>query len=260
MLFFQSRSYHSAPPTTKYAGHTPHPIALSRRKLDFESPVTFDSPMTIVPKKKPKIVFSKHTRDNCHYFFFDVLPDSWLISFCAKGHPNGEAGFLDGAYEKLISSLQNDDDSNSFASKMMVTSVLPTRDPITLETREFQYFDKKTGQHNQLKFLCFVYHESYLEGNITPERWCRNQIRVLKQTFKTITNLTYGGVASSKGWYTITALDEIFLPDDVAALAYSLYDKAIEDGSFFENRPLLDLYFKHTVDVVSLFKDNHLLK
>ena len=91
------------------------------------------------------------------------------------------------------------DKNNSFASKMLVTSVLPTRDPINLETREFIYFDKRTGQQNQLRFLCFVYHESYLEGDMTPKRWCRNQIRVLKQTFKTITNLTFGGVASSKG-------------------------------------------------------------
>ena len=90
--------------------------------------------MTIVPRKKPRIVFSKYTRDNSN-FFFDVLPDSWLLSFCAKGHPNGEAGFLDAAYGKMISSLQNDDKNNSFASKMLVTSVLPTRDPITLETK-----------------------------------------------------------------------------------------------------------------------------
>ena len=205
-------------------------------------------------------MFSKYTRDNSNYFFFDVLPDSWLISFAAKGHPNGDAGFLDGAYGKMISLLQNEDENNSFTSRMLVTSVLPTRDPITLKTREFKYFDKKTGQENQLKFLCFLYHQSYLENDMTPERWCRNQIRVLKQAFKTLSNLTFGGVASLKGWHTISALDEIFLPDDVAALAYSIYDTAIEDGSFFDNCHLLDLYFKHTVDVVSLFKENHYLK
>ena len=86
-------------------------------------------------------MFSKYTRDNSNYFFFDVLPDSWLISFAAKGHPNGDAGFLDRAYGKMIYSLQNEDENNSFASRMLVTSVLPTRDPITLETREFKYFD-----------------------------------------------------------------------------------------------------------------------
>ena len=178
------------------------------------------------------------------------------MSFCAKGKADGENGFLASAYKTMELDLQEEQDTNSFASKMMVSSVLPTRAPITLDARMYSFKDKTTGENVQLQKQSFVYNRRYLDDGMSPKSWCRNQTRELKKRFKMITNLTYGGEASDNGWPPILSLDQVFLPADVAGLAYSLYEDKINDKSFFDNDDLVASYFKHTDNVFELFVQN----
>ena len=190
------------------------------------------------------------------YLYHEALPDGFIMSFSAKGKPDGENGFMASAYKTMELDLQDERDNNSFASKMMVSSVLPTRDPITLDARMYSFKDKTTGDNIQLQRQSFVYNMRYLPDDMSPESWCRNQIRELKKKFKSITNLTYGGTASDNGWPPILSLDQVFLPADVAGLAYSLYEDEINDKSFFDNDDLVASYFKHTDNVFELFVQN----
>ena len=186
----------------------------------------------------------------------ETLPDGFMMSFCTKGHPDGENGFLAGAIKAMELDLQEEQHKNSFASKMMVSSVLPTRDPATLETKMFSFKDKNTGEHVQLQMQSFVYNERYLDDDMSPESWCQNQTKELKRKLKVIANLTYGGKASENGWPPILSLHQVFLPADVAGLAYSLYPDEINDKSFFDNADLVASYFKHTDNIFELFERN----
>ena len=156
---------YSAPPSTnKTAGYTPHPI---KRKLDFALATGLDSPSPI--KKQPKIVISKFTQAKTTYLYHEALPDGFIMSFCAKGKPDGENGFMSSAYKTMELDLQDEQDNNSFASKMMVSSVLPTRDPITLDARMYSFRDKSTGNNIQLQKQSFVYNKRYLDEDMSPE-------------------------------------------------------------------------------------------
>ena len=245
----------SAPPTTnKTAGFTPHP---NNRKINFDRFVT--KPTPISPRKKPKYIISNLTKSSMNTLFFNTLPDGWLNSFCTKGSPEGEVGYLHNAYYKMNESLQDESDQcNSFASNMMVSAVLPVRSPLTLQAKEYKYTDKKTGELHTSNVMSFVHNTMYLD-NTSPDEWCRNQVKDLKNRFHSIRNLTFGGNASLSTGQHINRLDEIFEPEDVANLAFSLYETEIYDGSFFSNTDLVNCYFRHTPDVVAVFKSQGLI-
>ena len=78
-------------------------------------------------------------------------------------------------------------------------------------------------------------------------------------SFTSINYLTYGGDATLNGMPPVLSLDQILVPDDVANLAFSLYEEKIIDGSFFTDGDLMDSYFKHTDDVISIFKANGMI-
>ena len=109
-----------------------------------------------------------------------------------------------------------------------------------------------------MKLLCFAQNQRYLE-DMSPERWCKTQVTVLKNYITSINYLTYGGDATLNGMPPVLSLDQILVPDDVANLAFSLYEEKIIDGSFFTDGDLMDSYYKHTDDVISIFKANGMI-
>ena len=244
------------PTTNKTAGYTPFPMTAKGRKIDFE---TCNEGNEASLMKKPRVIISKHARTGTNYFWLLKLPDGWMMSYAAKGSPLGENGYLDSAYKTMMDSLQNEyDEKNTFATNMMVSAVLTMRNPETLETREITITCKTTGAKRAMKLLCFAQNERYLD-KVSPERWCRNQVNVLKNYFPTINYLTFGGDAAIHGMPPISSLDQILVPDDVVNLAYSLYEEKITDKSFFADEDLLNSYFKNTDDVISLFKSNGMI-
>ena len=247
----------SVPPTTnKTAGYTPHPIATKGRRIDFDTCVEGNERSLV---KKPRVIISRHAMSGTNYMWLVKLPDGWVMTFAAKGNPYGENGYLDSAYKTMMDSLQSEyNEKDSFATNMNVSAVLTMRHPETLQTREIMIKSKTTGGTKPMKLLCFAQNQRYL-NDVSPERWCINQVSVLKNWFPKINYLTFGGDASLNGMPPISSLDQILDPDDVANLAFSLYDEKITDGSFFENGDLLNSYFNNTDDVISLFKTNGMI-
>ena len=241
----------------KTAGSTPW------RKLDFEDTPekpnhiiskrkTEDDEQGIVIRKKPaqSTIMSMHAKTHTNYFWLSKLADGWCMTYAAYGKPTGRRGFLDKAYaitqEELATGYIEEE---SLASKMILKAVLPTRCPETLEEREYTWNDGK----GKGKYFVFVNNEVNI--NMTPEEWCRKQMNVLSHRFPSIRALTYGGDALKvKDGPRYQSLDSVFMPEDVANLAFSLYAHAITDGSFFKDKKLMDMYFLRTNDVIKIFK------
>ena len=199
------------------------------------------------------------TRSTSNTLWFNRLPDGWINSFCTKGGPQGKQGFLFNAHNVMIDKLQGKTSPvKTFATDMMVSSVLPVKDPETLLMKELTYKDKKTNTLRTKNVLSFVHNQVYLD-NISPEQWCKSQIKVLKSRFPMIRTLTYGGDVSLITGTSVKSLDAIFPVDDVANLAFSLYEDEIRDGSFFAKPELLQQYFLHTNDVLEIFKNQGLI-
>ena len=157
---------------------------------------------------------------------------------------------------ELLQSEYNE--KNSFATSMMISAVLTMQNPETLKTREITITSKTTGTKSTMKLLCFAQNQRYL-NNVSPERWCKTQVTVLKNYITSINYLTYGGDATLNGMPSVLSLDQILVPDDVANLAFSLYEEKIMDGAFFTDGDLMDSYFRNTDDVISIFKANGMI-
>ena len=155
-----------------------------------------------------------------------------MMSYAAKGDPYGENGYLSNSYNLMMDSLQSEyDEKNSFATSMMVSAVLTMRNPETLETREITITSKTTGTKSTMKLLCFAQNQRYLD-DVSPERWCKTQVTVLKNYIPTINYLTYGGDATLNGMPPVLSLDQILVPDDVQIWLFHCTKRRSSTGHF----------------------------
>ena len=76
-----------------------------------------------------------------------------------------------------------------------------------------------------------------------------------KQDFK----ISFGGNGAKAGMQELKSVDSIFFPEEVAQMAFAIYEEAIVDGSFFLNEDLVRNYFAHTHDVKALFRKVRLI-
>ena len=111
--------------------------------------------------------------------------------------------------------------------------------------------------------LVFLLDENGLTGNTADAR-VKKIISVCNDRFynpdpKKNFHISFAGDATVKGAPVRPSLDSQFLAEDVALLAFSIYEDSIKDGSFFRDESLFKKYFLHTRDVIDLFKRMHLI-
>ena len=125
--------------TNATAGRTPYTnlTDLNKRKLDFDE--SKDSSVKMSPMKKGKGIISMSMRDNMNFWFYIEHPDGWVSSFAARGKPTGKPGYVGDAFKDVTKSLQNPEETPSFAQQAMVSSVQPRKDSLTSRAKKHTY-------------------------------------------------------------------------------------------------------------------------
>ena len=132
-----------------------------------------------------------------------------------------------------------------------ISSALPVRDKMTMSSKVFTY----AGGPKTMEVcrLVHVYSNINMNDEENGNAWCTNLVNVLNANFDL--NLAFGGNAAYYGSQAPGSLDEYFLSEDVATLAWNAYEDSIRDGSFFSDVELVNRYFKYVPDVEVLFRN-----
>ena len=212
--------------------------------------------MKMSPNRKSTVI-SDTMKKGMTFMFFEEHEDGWVSTFTAKGNPNGYPGWIGDAFNLASKSLQ-DPRYSDFAQLLILSTVILRKDKVTSNAKMHSYEKTEHGRRETISFAhkCFVQHKLYLPDGMSVSDWCRHQVDVINGKYNT--NLIYGGNARPDGSLSLS-LDSEFVAADVATLAFSLYEDAIKDGSFFHDQTLLRKYFRHHTDVFGLFRKLELI-
>ena len=102
--------------------------------------------------------------------------------------------------------------------------------------------------------MCFIYiYEDINEDTIeNADKWCRHLITKFGTNFNTM-RIDYGGNAVTAGMTYRRSLDEEFLEDGLARIAWMVYEEEIHNHTYSNNDSLVEAYFKNTTNVQGLF-------
>mmetsp|Transcript_27823 Transcript_27823/g.32937 ORF Transcript_27823/g.32937 Transcript_27823/m.32937 type:complete len:141 (-) Transcript_27823:175-597(-) len=123
-----------------------------------------------------------------------------------------------------------DSNPDPAALNAKITTVLPIHDPLTSRAKQLSY----ANQTKTMDVKCFVYIYEDSNNNTLQngDEWCRHLITKFNAKFSTL-RIAYGGNAVTSGMPYRRSLDEAFLEDDVARIAWMVYEDEIRNCSFF---------------------------
>lgn len=243
--------------TNKTAGSTPYVNVsnLQKRKLNFDENMG-GAKVRMSPNRRSTVI-SDTMKKGMTFMFYEEHEDGWVSTFTAKGKPSGYPGYIGDAFNLASKSLQ-DPRYSDFAQLLILSTIIPKKDKVTSNAKMYSYEKTEHGRVETIAFphKCFVQNKLFLPDDMSVSDWCRHQVDVINGKYNL--NLIYGGNARPDGSQTLS-LDSEFVAADVATLAFSLYEDAIKDGSFFHDQTLLKKYFRHHTDVVALFQKLELI-
>ena len=247
------------PKTTKLTAGRITYVNLAKRKLEFEEQ---EERVVSVPPSPLKSPVQRHLRHRTilshgsatcqNKLYYHLLHDGVISASAAKGTTNEAPGYVQPGIEAGNTMLTAIEDGNPdpITLNAKITPVLPIRDPLTSRAKYLSY----TNQTKTMDVKCFVY--SYEDSNNNTlengDKWCRHLITNFNAKFRTL-RISYGGNAATSGMSYHMSLDQEFLEDDVARIAWMVYEDEIRNRSLFHDDALMDAYFRNTVDVRGLF-------
>ena len=236
--------------TNRTAGNTPY-VNLQKRKLDFENG-NIANDKKCVRKVSSRKFMSYSEAMSKNKLYYHMCPDGIIVGFAAKGKPDGPVGYMGGAVKAILKGLSEDDSQwKSLVESAKISSALPIRDKMTMVAKTFTYAGGTKTM--EVRGLVHVYSDINMNNEENGNAWCTNLVNVLNANFDL--NLAFGGNAAYFGSQAPTSLDEYFLSEDVATLAWNAYEENIRDGSFFADVNLVTKYFKYVPDVEVLFRN-----